>query len=91
MCPVRQELGSSVLEDGILQSHRRENLKSYVALTDWALQRGRNVFPVRYELGFYVLYEGILPSHRRENLESHINNRLFEEVYLLGYNGVKSD
>jgi hypothetical protein len=25
-----------VPEDGILHSHRRENLKSYVALTDWA-------------------------------------------------------
>jgi hypothetical protein len=24
-------------EDGILHSHRRENLKSYIALTGWAL------------------------------------------------------
>jgi hypothetical protein len=24
-------------EDGILHSHRRENLKSYIALTDWTL------------------------------------------------------
>jgi hypothetical protein len=24
-------------EDGILRSHRRENLKSYIALTGWAL------------------------------------------------------
>jgi hypothetical protein len=24
-------------EDGILYSHRRENLKSYIALTDWVL------------------------------------------------------
>jgi hypothetical protein len=26
----------NILEDGILHSHRRENLKSYIALTDWA-------------------------------------------------------
>jgi hypothetical protein len=38
-------------EDGILHSNRRENLKSYIALTGWALQQRRNVFPVRYELG----------------------------------------
>jgi hypothetical protein len=27
----------NILEDGILHSHRRENLKSYKALTGWAL------------------------------------------------------
>jgi hypothetical protein len=27
----------SIPEDGILHSHRRENLKSYIALTGWAL------------------------------------------------------
>jgi hypothetical protein len=27
----------NILEDGILHSHRRENLKFYIALTDWAL------------------------------------------------------
>jgi hypothetical protein len=27
----------TISEDGILHSHRRENLKSYVALTGWAL------------------------------------------------------
>jgi hypothetical protein len=26
-----------VLEDGILHSHRRENLKSYIELSGWAL------------------------------------------------------
>jgi hypothetical protein len=26
-----------ILEDGIPHSHRRENLKSYIALTGWAL------------------------------------------------------
>jgi hypothetical protein len=27
----------NIPEDGILRSHRRENLKSYIALTDWTL------------------------------------------------------
>jgi hypothetical protein len=27
----------NIPEDGILHSHRRENLKSYIALTDWIL------------------------------------------------------
>jgi hypothetical protein len=27
----------NIPEDGILHSHRRENLKSYIALTDWTL------------------------------------------------------
>jgi hypothetical protein len=36
-----------ILEDCILHGHRRENLKSYIALTGWALKRGRNVSPVR--------------------------------------------
>jgi hypothetical protein len=39
-------------ENGILHSDHRENLKSYIALTGWAMQRRRNVPPVRYELGF---------------------------------------
>jgi hypothetical protein len=41
-----------ISEDGVLHSHRCENLKSYVALTDWSLQRGSSVFPVGYTLGF---------------------------------------
>jgi hypothetical protein len=44
--------GRNTPEDDILHSHRRENLKSYIALTGWTLQRRRNVFPVKYELGF---------------------------------------
>jgi hypothetical protein len=28
---------SSIPEDSILNSHRRENLKSYIALTGWTL------------------------------------------------------
>jgi hypothetical protein len=40
----------NIPEDGIVNSHRRENLKSYIALTGWALNQRRNVLPVRYEL-----------------------------------------
>jgi hypothetical protein len=35
--PVRYEVGFYIPEDDILQSHRRENLKSCIALTDWTL------------------------------------------------------
>jgi hypothetical protein len=59
-------------EDGILYSHRRENLKSYVTLTGWALWQRRNVSPVKYELGFHIPEDGILHSDRRENLKSYI-------------------
>jgi hypothetical protein len=59
-------------EYGILRSYRRENFKSYIALTGWALQQRRNVSPVKYELGFYIPEDGILHSHRRENLKSYI-------------------
>jgi hypothetical protein len=34
---VRYELGFYIAEDAILHSHRRENLKSYTALTGWTL------------------------------------------------------
>jgi hypothetical protein len=37
MSPVKYELGIYIPEDGILHSHRRENLKSYTVLTGWAL------------------------------------------------------
>jgi hypothetical protein len=60
----------NIPEDGILHSHR-ENLKSYIALTGWALWRRRNVSPVRYELGSYIPEDGNLQSHRRENLKSY--------------------
>jgi hypothetical protein len=59
-------------EDGILHSHRRENIKSYIALTGWTLYRRRNEFSVRYELGFYIPEDDILHSHRSENLKSYI-------------------
>jgi hypothetical protein len=37
MSPVKSELGCYIPEDAILLSHRRESLKSYIALTGWAL------------------------------------------------------
>jgi hypothetical protein len=37
MSPVKYELGLYIPEDGILHSHCRKNLKSYKALTGWAL------------------------------------------------------
>jgi hypothetical protein len=70
--PVRYELGLYIPEDGVLHSHRRENLKSNIALTGCALCLRRNVSPVRYELGFYIPEDGVLHSHRRENLKSNI-------------------
>jgi hypothetical protein len=69
--PVRYELRFYIPEDGILHSHRRENLKSYRALTGWAMKRRSNVSPVRYELEFYIPEDGILHSHRRENVKSY--------------------
>jgi hypothetical protein len=50
--PVRYELGFYIQEDDTFHSHRRENLRSYIALTGWALKRRRNVSPVKYKLGF---------------------------------------
>jgi hypothetical protein len=35
--PVRYELGDYTPEDDILHSHRRENLKSYIAITGWTV------------------------------------------------------
>jgi hypothetical protein len=70
--PVSYELGLYIPEDGILHSHRRVNLKSYIALTGWTLSRRRNVSPVKYELGLYIPEDVILHSHCRENLKSYI-------------------
>jgi hypothetical protein len=68
----------NIPEDGTLYSHRRENFKSYTALTGWALQQRRNVFPVRYKLRFYIPEDGILHSHRGENLKSYKGPRYFQ-------------
>jgi hypothetical protein len=35
--PVTYELGFHIPEDDILHIRRHKNLKSYIALTDWAL------------------------------------------------------
>jgi hypothetical protein len=70
--PVKYELGFYIPEDDIFHSHCRENLKSYIALTGWAMWWRRNVSPVKYELGFYIPEDGFLHSHRRENLKSYI-------------------
>jgi hypothetical protein len=69
---VKYELGFYIPEDDILHSHRRENLKPYIALTGWTLERRRNVSPLRYKLGSYITKDDILHSHRRENLKSYI-------------------
>jgi hypothetical protein len=69
-------------EDGILHSHRRENFKTYVALTGWSLSLRCNVFPVRYEWDFYIPEDDI-PSHRHENLKSYITALLFTVQILL--------
>jgi hypothetical protein len=39
-------------EDGILHSHLREYLKSYIALTGWTLYWRCNMSPAKYELSF---------------------------------------
>jgi hypothetical protein len=75
---VRYELGFYIPEDDILHSHRRENLKSYIALTGWTLE-WRNVSPVKYELGFYIPEDDILHSHSRVNLKSYM---LLVNVYI---------
>jgi hypothetical protein len=78
--PVKYELGSYISEDDILYSHRRENLKSYIALTGWTLLWRRNVSPVKYEMGFYIPENDILHSHRREKLKFY--NFTFSSVLL---------
>jgi hypothetical protein len=62
----------NIPEGGILHSHRRENIKSYIALTGWTVYWRCNVSPVKYELGSYITEDGILHIHRRENLKSYI-------------------
>jgi hypothetical protein len=61
----------NIPEDAILHSHRRENLKSYIAFT-WLDSVAPTVSPVKYEMGFYIPEDDILHSHRRENLKSYI-------------------
>jgi hypothetical protein len=70
--PVRYELSTYIPENCILHSHCRENLKSYIALTGWTLQRRRDVSPVKYEMGLYIPEDAILHGSLRENLKSYI-------------------
>jgi hypothetical protein len=83
--PVRYELGFYIPQNLIHHSYRCENLKSYTALTGWALYLRRNVSPVRYELGFYIPEEDILHSHSRENLKSDTPQLVSPtyEIYLM--------
>jgi hypothetical protein len=62
----------NILEEDNLHSHLRENLKSYITLTSWAVYLRCNVSPVRYELGFHIPEDDNLHSHLRENLKSYI-------------------
>jgi hypothetical protein len=54
-------------EDGMIHSYRRENLKSFIALTDWAQYQRRNMFLVKYELGFYIPEDDIPHRNQRAN------------------------
>jgi hypothetical protein len=80
---VRYERGFYIPENDILHSHRRENLKSYIALTGWTLWWRRNVSPVRYERGFYIPEDDILHSHRRENLKSYTTTSFVSVKHLI--------
>jgi hypothetical protein len=77
----------NIPEDGIPHSHRRQNLKSYIASAGWALQRRRNMFPVRYELGVYILQDD--HSHHRENLNFYINISVKQQNLLTGSKELK--
>jgi hypothetical protein len=59
---LRRATRRNIPDDGILHSRCRESLKSYIALTGWALYRRRNVFPMKYELGTYIAEDGNLRS-----------------------------
>jgi hypothetical protein len=52
MSVLKRATRRNIPQDTILHSHRRENLKSYIALTGWTLEGRSNVSPVKYELGF---------------------------------------
>jgi hypothetical protein len=62
--PVKYKQAFYIPEDDILHSLRREDLKSYIALTGRTLYQRRNVSPVKYELGSYIPEDGDLQSRR---------------------------
>jgi hypothetical protein len=68
---VRYKLGLYVPEDDILHSHHCENLKSYIALTSWALKQKHNMFLEGMSWVFYIPKDDILHSHCCENLKSY--------------------
>jgi hypothetical protein len=61
----------SIPEDDILHNQSRENLKCYLALTDWTMEQGCNMSTFRYEMGFYIPENDILHNHGRKNLKSY--------------------
>jgi hypothetical protein len=81
--PVTYDLGF-ISQKTTFHSHCRENLKSYIALTGWALQRILNVSAVRYELGFYISQDGILHRKRREIPKSYIETGMTSTRETLG-------
>jgi hypothetical protein len=68
MFPVRYELGFISQKTTFFIVTAVKNLKSYIALTGWAMERRSNVSPVKYELSFYIAFH----SHLRNNLRSQI-------------------
>jgi hypothetical protein len=74
----------NIPEDHILHSHRRENRKSYIALTGCALKQRRNVSPARYELVFYIQEDAILHNHRCRNLKSYNWEFHFDGIISVG-------
>jgi hypothetical protein len=63
--------GIYIPEDGILHSHRREDLKSCISLTGWVLWQRRNVFPVKYDVGFYIPEDGIRHLYIHPSMRLH--------------------
>jgi hypothetical protein len=73
-------MGFYISEDTILHNRRRKNLKSYIALTAWALWRRSNVSPVRYDLSFYIPEGATLHSHHHENLKFYNNGLVLTKI-----------
>jgi hypothetical protein len=68
MFPVRNELGFYIPEDGILHSHRRENLKPYI-----------NVFRRISTWIFFVLLARGTPA---QNLFTPLSNALYNHTQI---------
>jgi hypothetical protein len=70
---------SNIQEEGIPHSHRRENFKSYIALTGWALQQRRNVLRVRYEPYFYIPEDDILRPNQSLRYQSYYSVHMYAD------------